>query len=168
MDPPPAEPKWARIAPQRIARKARISAAARALIPRISAICSGVALLSRATEPNLLSSTALRAKTTAKALVTQLKTDPGEITLMEALYGAGVGTLSRVVAAIADSGSFAAALLVAHNPGMHDFANHLIGKWKIDRYVTCAVAHLELDIEHWGEVEKGCAKLKEYFTPKQL
>jgi phosphohistidine phosphatase len=129
----------------------------------------GKELARRGCNPDLLlCSTALRAATTASLLAAELGIDDADILRCDALYLAPVSDYQRAVAAIDDSAEITHAMLVAHNPGIHDFAHHLTGGYEIDRFVTCAVATIELDVEHWGEIDAGRGRLVNFFTPHDL
>lgn len=90
-----------------------------------------------------------------------------------ALYGADPETLQSCVAALDDATS--AALLVGHNPGMHDFALALAGGGERgararlrERFPTAALAVIELPIEQWSELVPGRGSLARYVTPADL
>lgn len=93
----------------------------------------------------LISSTALRARTTAGAFGAALGVDVIE---EPDLYGASPATLLRVAA---ESGR-ASVLLVAHNPGMTELAHALSGGG-IGEMPTCAVARFRWDEDDWAIAE---------------
>lgn len=97
----------------------------------------------------LLSSTAVRARTTAAVFGEALGVPP---VLDDRLYGAAPGTLLRVVAERADD----AVLVVAHNPGLTALAQHfsgfLAGADAISHMPTCAVAVFTFDVPTWDDV----------------
>ena len=129
----------------------------------------GKALAAKGAKPDLLlSSTALRAATTAGLIADELGVDREEIRYTESLYLASVGEYERVVAAVDETSRIEHLMTFGHTPGTHDFAHHLTGRDEIDRFVTCAVATIELDIEHWGEVGASCGRLVDFFTPHDL
>lgn len=66
-------------------------------------------------------------------------------------------------------------LAVGHNPGFADLAEWLAGEGDADAldhmrstYPTAALAILDFDAEHWGNVRKGAAKLDRFVTPAML
>lgn len=90
-----------------------------------------------------------------------------------ALYLAEPETLFQQVAAIDDT--CVAALVVGHNPGMHDFALALVGdgdrtaRAKLrERFPTAALAVVELPIADWSEIAPGRGTLTLYATPPEL
>ncbi|WES64850.1 histidine phosphatase family protein [Microbacter sp. GSS18] len=93
----------------------------------------------------ILSSTALRARTTAEAFSDALATPVVEAA---GLYGASAKTL---LAYAAESGH-RSVLLVAHDPGMTVLAGHL-SREGIGRMPTCAVATFTWDADDWAIVD---------------
>lgn len=92
----------------------------------------------------ILSSTALRARTTAEAFAAQLGV---AVNLDGRLYGASAETiLLRAAASHAD-----AVMVVAHDPGMSVLAEQLSGGG-IDAMPTCAVAIFTWDDDDWAVV----------------
>ena len=90
-----------------------------------------------------------------------------------ALYLADPEALRARVALLDDAVS--AALVVGHNPGMHDFALSLTGggdraaRAKLrERFPTAALAVLELPIAQWSEIAPGGGSLVLYATPADL
>lgn len=67
------------------------------------------------------------------------------------------------------------ALIVGHNPGLHDlvlelsaldsegFRTRVAGK-----YPTAALALIDLDIESWSQAEAGCGRIAELLLPRDL
>ncbi len=90
----------------------------------------------------IVSSTALRARTTADAFRTALGV---AVTLDPDLYGASPATLLRTAAAT----ELPAVLLVAHDPGMSLLAEQL-SDGRVDRMPTCAVAVFDWDQDDWA------------------
>ena len=88
----------------------------------------------------ILSSTALRARTTAAYFGRALGLD---VRLDERLYGAPA---SALLEAAVDSGA-SAVMLVAHDPGMSVLAGRLSGE--IEHMPTCAVATFTWDADDW-------------------
>ncbi len=91
----------------------------------------------------VLSSTALRARTTAEAFADALG---APLTLDEELYGASSKTLWTVAAAAGHP----RVVVVAHDPGMSALAAHL-SRDRVEHMPTCAVAEFRFDVETWRE-----------------
>ena len=88
----------------------------------------------------ILSSTALRARTTAAYFAATLGL---EVQLQERLYGAPASQLLR---AAAESGA-SSVMVVAHDPGMSVLAGQLSGE--IAHMPTCAVATFTWAVDDW-------------------
>jgi phosphohistidine phosphatase len=89
----------------------------------------------------ILSSTALRARTTAEAFAAELGVP---VTLDAELYGASA---DRLLVAAAGSGA-QAVIVVAHDPGMSELAARLSGD-RIGHMPTCAVATFTWPVDDW-------------------
>lgn len=109
------------------------------------------------TVQSILSSTALRARTTAQAFGDSLGVEPE---LREELYGAGASTLLRTAA---ESGADAV-MVVAHDPGMSVLAGALSGQ--IEHMPTCAVAVFEWDEDDWSVVDAVEPATWSFHTPR--
>lgn len=92
----------------------------------------------------VVSSTALRARTTAGFFAAQFGLEPR---LEERLYGAPPSVLLR---AAAESGA-PSVVVVAHDPGMSMLAGRLSGE--IAHMPTCAVATFAWDVDDWEVVD---------------
>lgn len=95
----------------------------------------------------ILSSDALRARTTAK-LVADACRFSGELQLFASLYMAMPETYLEVVAAAAEEA--ARVLVVGHNPTLDDLLFLLTGSH--DGFPTAGLAVVELDVASWSEV----------------
>ena len=115
----------------------------------------------------ILSSTANRALSTAVTIAGQLDFPATKIIESRDWYLASAKKWLSAVQSIDESAS--TALIFGHNPGMHEFSETIVaGRAKIDQFPTLAVAHLTIDVEYWGNVEWGSAKLVDHFYPKKL
>lgn len=125
------------------------------------------ALKQRGVVPELvLSSTATRARDTARGLGEGLGLDEENLSLSPDLYLASPGAILRHIQSLDES--LSSVLLVGHNPGMHEAVALLCPGEGVDHFPTLAVARLELDVEFWGEVDRGTGFLVELLTPKTL
>lgn len=97
----------------------------------------------------IISSTALRAKTTAEAVAKASKY-PGSIQLDSRLYLAGIHAMIRILQEI-PPGTVDRVMLVGHNPGQEDLIRQLTDH--DERFPTAALAQIELPIERWTEME---------------
>ena len=89
----------------------------------------------------ILSSTALRARTTAEAFAAELG---AAVSLDPELYGAP----ARVLLAAASATRAPAVMVVAHDPGMSVLAAHLTDD-AIGHMPTCAVATFTWEVDDW-------------------
>ncbi|WP_396667976.1 SixA phosphatase family protein [Microbacterium sp. R86528] len=99
----------------------------------------------RFTPDVILSSTALRARTTAGFFAEELGMS---VELQEQLYGAPA---SLLLSAAADSGH-RSVMVVAHDPGMSELAGQLSGE-RIQAMPTCAVATFAWNEDDWSAVD---------------
>ncbi|HKT57305.1 MAG TPA: histidine phosphatase family protein [Microbacterium sp.] len=96
----------------------------------------------------ILSSTALRARTTARAFADEFGVEPD---LQSELYAASAPELLRAVEEAGLAGADSV-LIVAHDPGMTDLACALSGE-RIDHMPTCAVATFSWDDDDWHVID---------------
>jgi phosphohistidine phosphatase len=125
----------------------------------------GTRLRARKSRPSLiLTSTAKRARQTAKLVAKAigyprefLQTDPE-------LYLADTEAILRVVAAQDDG--FADLMLIGHNPGFTDLANLLVSALELDNLPTAGVVAIDLPVDRWAEISPGRGELAYYDFPK--
>ncbi len=96
----------------------------------------------------ILSSTAVRARTTAQIIAASLDVLPASVVLEDRLYAASVETLLAVIQALDDS--MDCVVLVGHNPEMTGLAQHFAGD--IGHMPTCAVAEFGFAAGAWAAV----------------
>jgi phosphohistidine phosphatase len=111
----------------------------------------------------ILSSTAKRAHSTAAYLHSQLSVP---LQTVPSLYLASPQTLIGQVRDIDDSHQHA--LLVAHNPGLHDFCCQLLARATVPRMPTATMVIMGLPYEHWSLADWAEAQLIGYVTPRSL
>ena len=113
----------------------------------------------------ILSSTAVRARETAKA-VAKASSCKGSIELLDSLYLATAGKLlSEAQSHTPDS--VGRLLLVGHNPGMEDLVEILSGKR--EAFPTAALAVFEIGIDRWKALELGVeTRLVKVYRPKEI
>lgn len=109
----------------------------------------------------VVSSTALRARTTAEPVAAALGC-PLETT--RAVYDARADELLRVVQELPSSAS--AVVLVGHNPGMEELAWILTGE--TTTFTTAALGSIELDVDQWIDCGPRCGTLTDLVTAKTL
>jgi len=119
-------------------------------------------LRSQRLKPELiLCSPALRTRQTAEAFSKSFGLFSDAIIFEDELYLADCKHLIKHVRAAADVQHL---MIIAHNPGITEFAQWLTQESEVDGLTTCAVFTVELDIKHWSELsaESGTNALLDY------
>ncbi len=124
----------------------------------------GQVLLDYKIVPDLLvASTAKRAQSTAHALAMASEYH-GEIQSVQDLYLAEPVTYYKTLRDISDS--YSTVLVVGHNPGIAQLAMELTGVQS--SFSTANLAHIELDIANWSELNgKSDGLLNGFFRPRE-
>ena len=113
----------------------------------------------------IVSSTAVRARTTAEAAA-EACGYPGEVTLTEELYLATAGEILKYAQDRTEE-TLGRIMLVGHNPGMEELVNILSGQR--EPFPTAALAVFELGIDSWRKLELGIeVKLENVWRPREL
>lgn len=100
----------------------------------------------------IITSTALRAITTARFFAHENKITENSIIRHDFLYHAPPERFVKAILQIPDTISTAA--VFAHNPGITDFVNQLTDA-RIDDMPTCAVFAIKIDTDNWKEFSKA-------------
>ena len=112
----------------------------------------------------ILTSSAKRARKTASR-VAKACGYTGKVEKLDAFYDSVAGVYYEVLQALPDK--YQRVMVVGHNPTMEQLVSHLTGH--IERMPTAALAHIEIPIQHWEELNlytKGV--LVNLWTPKTL
>lgn len=112
---------------------------------------------------HFVSSTAKRARRTARFFAETFGFEKDDVRLVEDLYLATPEAFLKTIASIDDRYSVAA--LFAHNPGITEFASSLTNV-KIDDMPTCAVFAAQADVDNWKDFEKADKKFLFFDYPK--
>ena len=112
----------------------------------------------------IITSPAMRAKTTAKLFAEAIGFQADEIASNPELYFAGTGMFLKAASLLDDDCS--SAMLVGHNPAITDFAN-MMAKADIDNIPTAGLVKLQLNLETWSDIEAGTAQLEDFDFPKR-
>ncbi|MBX7212177.1 MAG: histidine phosphatase family protein [Verrucomicrobiaceae bacterium] len=118
------------------------------------------------TPDRIISSTAVRALTTAQSMRESLGVPQGCLALDSRLYLAEPETVLDVVSHLNESAVHA--MIFGHNPGLHDFVNKLLSRSSVPSMPTCAAVIMALPHEYWGMAHWREAQLIAYVTPKAL
>lgn len=120
----------------------------------------------------ILCSSAARTRATAKHITTFINTEE-PISYLDELYLAGTDTLKAHIAKL-DSAT-KTAMLIGHNPGLHDAALRLLTKDHRDQagslrmaFPTTACALIKLPIDDWKEIAWNNGELSSFMVPKSL
>jgi phosphohistidine phosphatase len=109
----------------------------------------GRRLAERGVEPDvILSSTALRARTTAQLMAEALGFDADRVITDERLYAASASEVLGVIQELDDS--VGCAMVVGHNPETASLAKQF--SEEIAEMPTCAIAEFTFDVDEWSEV----------------
>ena len=124
-------------------------------------------LRKRRVRPDLiLTSPAVRALTPATILARELKVESSLLRPEERLYLAGPQDLLAVIREL--GGSSQQLMVVAHNPGITEFANRLSAGDTIDNMPTCAIFTARFAIADWTDLEWGSGKNAAFDYPRRV
>ena len=113
----------------------------------------GRRLSDRGVSPDaLISSTALRARTTARIIADSLGWPEERVVLDRALYHASATELQEYIGGLNDAHT--SVMLFGHNPGMTSLVSHLFGL-TIENLPTCGVVYLKFSTESWAEASRS-------------
>lgn len=113
-----------------------------------------------------VSSTALRALTTAQ-MMREIMGLPTEHLLLDSrLYLAEAGKILEIVRDLDESWQHV--VLFGHNPGMHEFAESILARAHVAKMPTCSSVIMAIPTEFWGLTEWSMAQLIGHVTPKSL
>lgn len=114
---------------------------------------------------SFISSSAKRAKKTAKIFMQEFNKEEKELSLIPSLYEASVKDFYDVVENLHDKNNTVA--LFAHNPTILEFINSLECS-PIYNMPTCAVFALKIKINHWKEFTKAEKEFLFFDYPKNV
>ena len=113
----------------------------------------------------IVSSTAVRARTTAEAAA-EACGYPGEVIVTDELYLATAGEILKYAQDRTEA-TLGRIMLVGHNPGMEELVNILSGQR--EPFPTAALAVFELGIDSWRKLELGIeVELENVWRPREL
>lgn len=125
----------------------------------------GKRLKKRKPQPEvIISSSAVRAKTTAKALAKEIGFSKSDVTIDERIYGAGPKDIVSIIHEM--DNKIDCTMLVGHNPTFTDLVNTL-GHCNIDNIPTCGMAVLTFSVDSWKDVKNGKGELLDFDYPKK-
>jgi len=113
----------------------------------------------------IISSSAVRARTTAEIFASELSYDLAEIVVTDEIYGVGTNELLEMIQGFDDE--LDKVMLVGHNPTVTDLANGL-AQCNIHNVPTCGVLVIGFQVEQWSDIEDGKGNLFAFAYPKKL
>lgn len=113
----------------------------------------------------ILTSTALRALTTARHFAQAFATPERDVHVLTALYPGVLHNYLQVIGAQPEH--LERLWLFGHNPGVSQLAQYLVGP-AVGHMPTCAIVVAELNIQSWQELFLGAGKLAALHYPKQF
>jgi len=111
----------------------------------------------------ILSSPALRAKTTAKIIANTVKYDK-KIIYRDNIYEADSTTLHSILNSL--DNKYTIVFLVGHNPGLNLLVDSYVGF--NENIPTCGVVELEIKCDKWKNISAKNIKLLSFKYPKGL
>ena len=111
----------------------------------------------------IISSSAVRAQTTASILATAMDYPTSDIAIDERLYGAEPEDVLSIIGDLDDG--IHCAMLVGHNPTFTALINAL-GRCDLGNVPTCGMAVLTFPIDSWKDIATIQGKLVDFDFPK--
>jgi len=125
----------------------------------------GRRLLARKARPSLiLSSPAVRAASTARAIASALSYPEEFLQFEDQLYLATPDEILGIIEIQDDK--FSDVMLIGHNPGLTDLANALLPDLHLHNLPTCGVIAIDIAVTAWSEVDSGSTALAYFDYPK--
>ena len=112
----------------------------------------------------IISSTAVRATSTARLIAEGIEFSTESIVLNSEMYLSGPNKLLEVVQNL-DSG-LSTVMLICHNPAITEFANCMSGA-SLDNVPTSGLVKLRFNSNNWADAMLGTATLLEFDYPKK-
>ena len=113
----------------------------------------------------IISSTALRAFTTANLIAEEIGFPVESVISESAIYLSGPLKLLEIVRKLDDR--LGEVMLVCHNPTITEFANCMLGAHHIDNIPTCGLVKLRLDTNSWVHTAFEKGTLMDFNYPKK-
>ena len=112
----------------------------------------------------IVSSTAVRAYTTARVIARELRYPLESIIRTDELYLADPDVLLACIRGTPDA--LGSLMLVGHNPGLTDVANSLTGV-RVDNVPTCGLYCADFAVDRWRDLEPGGGTFIRFEFPKK-
>ena len=112
----------------------------------------------------IITSSAVRALTTATLIAKELKFAPEKIGVQEELYLMATDDLRVFVQSLPDE--YDHVMVVGHNPSLTELANQLSPEKSIANIPTAGIVGISFDCGYWGEISPDNSKLLFFDFPK--
>jgi len=112
----------------------------------------------------VISSPAVRAKTTALCFATALGIDEENIQFEKGIYGAGIAEMIKLINNISNDND--SVIVFGHNPTLSELACQLDHSFN-SHLVTCARVKIEFDVDDWSLVGKDSGRVVEHDYPRK-
>ncbi len=124
----------------------------------------GLRLKNQSIQPDLIvSSPAVRARTTAMIFAEQLNYDKTKIQEISEIYDAAPATILQLIKTLPDTAN--TILMFGHNPAFTMVANHFSKNW-IDNVPTCGIFAIEFNSTIWKNCTSENAQVLFFDYPK--
>jgi len=111
----------------------------------------------------IISSSAKRTRQTAKRIADAVGYDIETIKWEEKLYHCSPSVFEEVISGVGDR--IKTVFIIAHNPGITEFVNHLSPEFRIDNMPTCGIVGASIDAEEWNNFAVAKRKVFLYEYP---
>jgi len=114
----------------------------------------------------VITSTAMRAKTTAELVTAEIGIKPDKMVYEKELYLASAQEIFLLIKETPPE--YNSVMVVAHNPGITELLNRLTGGNNfVANIPTCGVAELQFEGE-WNKLASGKCLLEKFLVPKEV
>lgn len=113
----------------------------------------------------LLTSSAKRAKSTAKRIAKEIGYPHEKILITSKLFHGGTNSIIEVIKSL--DNKLNVVMIFGHNPGFTTCANALAGT-SISNIPTCGIVSINLKIQSWDETLPGIGDLQFFDFPKNI
>jgi phosphohistidine phosphatase len=114
----------------------------------------------------IISSTAKRARQTAKRIAKAVGFDVEQIQKLDSLYLCEPSAFKEVITNL--ESTVKTVFIIAHNPGITEFANQLSNQFRVDDMPTCAIITAQTSLKSWQEFNEGTMNVILFEYPKQF
>lgn len=114
----------------------------------------------------IIASTANRAAATAKLIAAAVGYKEEQILWVDKLYHAPPYIFEEVIRTTGIGSHITTLMMVAHNPGITEFANQITEKFSIDNMPTCSMVAVKAEAPDWESFTSAAPQLLFFDYPK--